>query len=628
MKFKILILMTVTLICLTVCVVVPIRAIENSGELETLVILEGKVDDNYYEIPGYTIIQNNVCSEKEGEYEISYQSLEDGMVYSRKVVVISLDDKEYFNIETTDIKAFRDYPMILEKSVSLSENEQILLVRYITDANKKIGHLYMYYLKNQEIVQELQLFYNQEVYVNDVLTDGSEFVVIGQIWNSLYANYDIVLVVCDKSGFRKCSKMIGGSKTDTAITGLALEDGYLIVGKTESLDQVFEGNKKENTFIMKVDKENYNVKNIEYYTYYESLIQAKILKSEEIYFVYPHTDKKWELIQISSDGKKIKTKEITFKESVTIKDIYTLDNQMRVILEKDDGIEIGEINLKGYSKSYEKNLDYQIVNIGINSASITFIYQIDDGYKIEVIDNDFLKIYEKDVYQIFNSNKLEYLNQVIIEDVSNTGKIRVHTLEYLKILSLGSNQVNESNSKDYVVIINGKRCEHLKGWDNIDYNCFGNYEITYYFDENLNLMMVKPVKVESICQITENNIYDLGVTINHNGIAYLNNMRIESGYVINEEGTYLLEIEGKNNAKETINFEVRNLSLKGQIKEESELIINTKIETKELKEEVLSYNIILNEESSSKINNTWDFMYTIPALITLGVGFMIIKMKY
>ena len=130
---------------------------------------------SYYEKDGYVIIQNNVNSLEVGSYEIVYQSLADGMLYTRYVEVISRDNKEYFNVDTCTIETFNDYPMILEKSVSLTKNEQILMVRYITDSDKNIGHLYMYYIKNNEIIKEILLFYNQKITVNDLLVDGDDF---------------------------------------------------------------------------------------------------------------------------------------------------------------------------------------------------------------------------------------------------------------------------------------------------------------------------------------------------------------------------------------------------------------------------------------------------------------------
>mgnify|MGYP003323512464 CR=1 FL=1 len=157
MKTKILILMTVTKIFLTVqFLIIPVKGMTKSDVEDTLIILEGKVDSSYYEVSGYAIIQNNVVSDIVGEYEIVYQSLQDGMVYTRKVEVISRTDKEYFNMESCSINTFKNYPMTLEKSVSLSDNEQILLIRYITSVYDNKGHLYRYYIRNAEIIREVQ----------------------------------------------------------------------------------------------------------------------------------------------------------------------------------------------------------------------------------------------------------------------------------------------------------------------------------------------------------------------------------------------------------------------------------------------------------------------------------------
>ena len=80
MKIKILILMTVSMLFLTVhFLVVPVKGQALSDEItdNKLIIIEGRVNESYYEKEGYEIIQNNVNSLEEGNYEIVYQSLDD-----------------------------------------------------------------------------------------------------------------------------------------------------------------------------------------------------------------------------------------------------------------------------------------------------------------------------------------------------------------------------------------------------------------------------------------------------------------------------------------------------------------------------------------------------------------------
>lgn len=635
MKTKILILMTVSIIFLTAhFLIVPVKGQTLSEDMEDnqLIIVEGKVDESYYEKDGYVIIQNNVNSLEVGSYEIVYQSLADGMLYTRYVEVISRDNKEYFNVDTCTIETFNDYPMILEKSVSLTKNEQILMVRYITDSDKNIGHLYMYYIKNNEIIKEILLFYNQKITVNDLLVDGDDFIIIGQIWNSLYANYDIVFVVCDKNGFRKCNKIIGGSQTDTGLTGTILDDSYLVVGVTDSIDQIFDGNKKTNGFVMKIDKTSYEAVNIEYHKEYLTAQDLKFVSHNGLKLLIIN-DYTICLSELNDVGKVIKEQKISFDTNINVLEVYGKNNEIKLILEKDNQVEIGILTSKGYEVFNTLNSSLKVKGIEFFNQMLNVLYEIEDGCKLEVYDEEFKKIYEKDIFNTFNNvDDLIMSGQAIIEPLLSTGKIKIHQLEYLKILTMGKLELLDDNYHDYQVVINGQKVSHnpYLTIDKVEGDTFGSYDVTYYFDSELDLIMSKNIKVNTTCEIVEGGIYDKGLIINHNGAMYLNNERIVSGYIIDEVGLYVLELVGKNNISKIINFEVQDLSLKPTIKEEQiEDLVDIKVLYSDYQKEELNYNFMETEISkTSQVNHQWDFMYMIPVLLTMGLGFIVVKFRY
>jgi hypothetical protein len=136
--------------------------------------------------------------------------------------------------------------------------------------------------------------------------------------------------------------------------------------------------------------------------------------------------------------------------------------------------------------------------------------------------------------------------------------------------------------------------------------------------------------VNTTCGIIENGVYDKGLELIHNGAMFLNNERIESGHIIEEEGIYELELVGKNNVSKVINFEVKELSLKPVIKEETlDEQIDIELVIKEYQKEQLSYNFFESEKpKENNINQQWDFMYLLPVVLTIGLGFMLVKLKY
>ena len=636
MKIKILILMTVSIIFVTAhFLIVPVKGEMLSEEIEDnkLIVVVGEVDDSFYEKEGYIIIQNNVKSTEVGSYEVVYQSLEDGMIYTQKVEVISKEDKEYFNIDTNTIETFKDYPMVFEKSISISKNEQILLIRYITNKEKDLGHLYMYYVKNNVIIKEILLYYNQSIKVCDLLVDGDDFIIIGQIWNSLYANYDIVFVVCDKNGFRKCNKIMGGSKTDTGLTGVVLEDSYLITGITNSTDQVFDDNKKENGFLMKIDKQNYEVTNIEYCKDLLLASDVKMVKGNNgIKLLIVNLDNIL-LIDLNNDGKTLKEKKISFDTNIKLVEIYGKE-EIKIIIEKDQQLEIGIIDNKGYQRVNILSNNLKVKNVDFFDQMLNILYIVDGGYLFVVYDEEYQKIYEKELYQVFSNNNGLFMDgQIIIEPLEDSSKVNIHQLEYLKILTMGKTEVaTDSDYHDYQVVINGHKAKHNQNLlvDNVDKDTFGNYDVMYYFDEELDLIVGKKVMVNTTCGIVENGVYDKGLELIHNGAMFLNNERIESGHIIEEEGIYELELVGKNNISKVINFEVKELSLKPVIKEETlDEQIDIELVIKEYQKEQLSYNFFESEKpKENNINQQWDFMYLLPVVLTIGLGFMLVKLKY
>ncbi len=633
MKLKILILMTVSVLFLTAhLLVIPVWGMENDEIMmeDELIIIEGKVEEAYYQKDGYVIIENRVNSEAVGSYEIIYQSLADGTLYTRKVEVISRDKSEYFKIDTYTIESLNDYPMCLEKSISINENEQLLLIKYITNQEKELGHLYMYYVKNNEIVQEIQLFYNQIVEVNDLILDGEDFVIIGKIWNSLYANYDIVFVVIDQNGFRKISKIIGGTSTDVGISGFVTEENYLIGGVTDSTDKEFLGNKKTNGFVMKIDKNSYEVVKVEYNKDYLMAKDLRFLNLDKNIGLLLINDDSLVLTMINDSILTVKEKMISFPNMIDVRMIKVIDGQINIVLEIEDKIEIGTIDFKGYHKKNNIDNNLEIVSIDYTDKILNVLYKTTDGYQFVVFDEELNRLYEKDINQTFDSSTNLFIqNKVITEEAEK--EINIYKLSYFKVLSIGKNTIDNNNYHNYDIIMNGRKIEHDEELtkDNVDLSTFGNYEITYYFDQEMDVIIQKVLKVNSICDIEKDGLYDVGLIINHNGTMFLNNEKIESGYMIEEPGEYVLELIG-NNASKIINFEVEKLSIEGekpQIKDE--IWVDTKILTDTYLEEKITYDFIPNSQNlESQVDHKFDWMYMIPVLLTMGLGFLVVKTKY
>ena len=95
--------------------------------------------------------------------------------------------------------------------------------------------------------------------------------------------------------------------------------------------------------------------------------------------------------------------------------------------------------------------------------------------------------------------------------------------------------------------------------EDINTNIFGTYKrkrtYNYYgmvIETSYNYVIPLEISIQN------KGVYDRKVKLEFNGIGYLNDERINSGYVVTNEGRYVLEIRG-NNEKKYYTFEVKKL---------------------------------------------------------------------
>lgn len=149
---------------------------------------------------------------------------------------------------------------------------------------------------------------------------------------------------------------------------------------------------------------------------------------------------------------------------------------------------------------------------------------------------------------------------------------------------------------------------------------YGLYDsfIVYEYG-TIRLYLYDIYKVEPIISVKNNEIYDINLIINSNGKCRINNVEIENGYVIKDEGIYIIELNGVN-CKEYYNIEVKKISKKLEKKEETILDIN---ERKYQKNEnaLLSFNII--EEKNSSISKDYSLIVLIGiSLVGVFIGLL------
>ncbi len=633
MKTKILVITLMVMMLLMVYFMVPVFA-ETSNELKPLIILNNGLNDACLELEGYFIIDSNVDLYHPGEYVVTYSDKE-GNLKTREVVVIDQEQREYFQVKSQTIDTFLDYPMKLEYVESFNSQQQLLIIKYLTDENTNNCLVYMYILNNGEITKSVQLKYNVDMTIKDVLIDNDCFLITGTIYNTLYANYDVVFYVCNSSGLQIYSKDLGGTSSDIGYQIEKTKEAYIILGLTDSQDGIFKDNKKTNSFfIMTLDKQNFEVIAVQTEPCELDFEQLTFLNVEEqLYLVYQSDDYTLKLVNISDSGKYLKTKFINFLEKVKLKKVYIENNLIHILNETGDNFQIGTINLQdGYHEcaKYPKNGQY------VTSHSSDHLFRIltfdEDEYQLLLINSDYQLVYNKILPPILDKNSnIMMIDNQIIEDIDDQEKIKIHSINFISILSLGNTEIQENDIYDnYLLLINGKEVYHnvSKSKDLINKQQFGEYEVTYYFDGDLDLVFSKKVLVMAEAGVVDQGTYDLGVVLKLNGEGYLNNQRIEQEYQINQPGHYELELKGNNNQQTLINFDVKRISLQGVSKDEKQVLWNIQTEENDIPEDLPNVSLVQSVTTKVAKNDKWNWFYTVPLMIAAAAGFIVIKMHY
>ncbi len=603
--------------------IVPIKALNNQ-KMQPLVVLSGNVDKECLQVDGYFITSSNVDFEEPGKYEVTYKDYEN-KDWQRTVIVIDNNTKEIFNHNVEEINTFLEYPMELEWVESFNENKHLLIVKYLTDPAKNKGHIYMYMIEDYQITKEVQLKYNVDMQVNDVLINGNIFIITGTIYNTLTANYDIVFYACRSDGFLLESKVFGGSEKDEAFKIIMNDNEYVLLGLTSSTDNIFQNNKKENSyFSILINQKDYQISKTQVFANDIDFRQTSFISdNEKMYLIY-QLDNSIKLINISLDGSILKTKTIKFTEDISLKYVYFQDEEIRVVLESDTKLIIGNISFdKGFEEQYLKDIQGKIITANNSYGLLSILYEEAKYHSLLVIDDKFQDIYYNNTINFLDStSKIRLLHNQIIEGLENEEKIKIHIMDYIKINTLDVEQKQ--------VVINGKTLNYIieSSIDSTNFNYYGKYDIAYYFEGDYDFLINSTFQVPLECSIVDGGIYDIGTVLEMNAEGYLNDERITNYHIIEEPGHYELELVGAQDDCTTISFEIRDLSIKTNIEPELQLELNFNIDILDAKIDDLDMKIITSDIDRKIENNEWEWVYAIPLSLGLLLTFIIIKKHY
>lgn len=208
----------------------------------------------------------------------------------------------------------------------------------------------------------------------------------------------------------------------------------------------------------------------------------------------------------------------------------------------------------------------------------------------------------------------------------NPGEILIYDFQHFR-LEENRTESESGAFTENIMLFNGKQISKEYYGDNIPEKPFGKYRIINRFETKEYIFFLAD-ECDYFVQtnIKTGEVYDLGIKINFNGEAYLNNQKIESGTAIDVPGHYLLEIRSPEESVAFV-FEVAKLSETDadDETEEKEFLEAGALSVKPPAEKRGFAEIKVNKEEKNE-------NYRLPSLfigVLLGVvsGFIVIKIN-
>ncbi|MBQ7277282.1 MAG: hypothetical protein IJS58_08570 [Bacilli bacterium] len=599
-----------------------IKIYANNNYPDIITSINNPIEDIDLNIEGYDIYSSNINYQKVGCYNIIYRNHNDlNDEITRKVYVmnnnLNINNSDVYELDYSRVERVEElelkenvYLYLIDEKIGLSSRLNIIIYNNGIYNSRKINYgkykacfkddknAYIYYYESDLYLKMLSLSLEYLIYKDPISIDYN--------FSNLYFeknqnSQDDILYLMNTNNIRaikfsnnKQLKEIN-LLDELAIINNKSYSGYVNIDSKYYIDHFIYLFKKDKTYlIINIDK------------------NLSIISDKEIELKY--------------DKQKYKQND----ELASVIFIYEINNEIDINYEK------GIINYQIlYKDLYSLDFNEYLNNIEITkSIKNISVHNYNDLINLEIIDEDD-KSYNYLLYQdkVFedNDNKIKKYDILSNHAFIIDSEVHVYDLDDFLIFYYKYDKLE----KDRIFAFhNGKRIdEKIIGELDYSYSLYGDYEKTLKTNITVNnhnyLINLKyNYYINDDANVNNNQIYQLGYHLYFIGEAYLNDDLIESGYVIDEEGKYVLTIQGTNQ-KKIINFEVRELNEEeSEAKGREEKIIDFFINKNDLQEVV---NVKMVNDVKNEINNIRliyiGIIFCLTLLIVIFTNFLL-NMKY
>lgn len=567
---------------------------------------------------GYEIISKAVDFNNVGVYYISYLNKTTKETVVKRVEVInenSIYEGGYYRASEVELVS----PDYVTKDVFTFNEDTYLLEDELVSENSH--NLVLTKISNNNIVLTKVVKTNLCATFNKILVDEGGIYIIGTIYKEGYST-DIYMLKVDFSFNILFENTIGGLGVESFSDALLYGDYIYLVGNTTSSGGYFSGTRKqEDSYLMKVTKDLFNVEKVSVSTlsYINSYVNISI-KDDYLY-----------LLEQYSNGESIMYTVKTFTLDLVVNSSKSFLNSHALtptkLVSNDEGMYLLCYQYNYLLEEYASRI-YELKDDA--SVTLYFDYTNYEDENTRIVDLTFNERQMVVLTYDYNLNKVKLiLKDLKTKDVSTLSVSSVEPLAFTTsncYLTYDHSLVNYIYIKSFnndLMFINDK-CVKMSENSNLtlNKNIFGSYQNTYLYEtDDLLFALATTEYVPVEVSVINNETFDKNLCLTFNGKGYLNGTEIGSGYIIDKVGTYQLEVYGNNNERKVYEFDVAELSNK-EVKsnEDATLLEKEEIIRESNKEMTLLYSEHINNETTK----TYFFFLLLIPLILLTLSLVLV----
>lgn len=619
----------------------------NEDVTKPLVLLVGGQYDNYFNVDGYEIINNNVNTNKCGNYSITYKNNTTQEIFEKKVYV--KDEQELLS----DKCYAENYQTMFSSNNRINTTKVIqsgvyTYISFSEEISENVYNLRFLKLMNEEVILDKLIMENVNAEITDFILADEEIVFL--INKTINSNQDVYIKTISYDGEDIYEDHLEGNNYDYGLKIQEERDVYFFIIETSSNSGSIYNEHYTTSYITlyTINKFNKIYLNIEY------IVNEYDVKYVDMYasrfgllvlYKYYNSDIKltYHVLKIfdSIDGSFLDIRTLSANIGEEYSKLKEADNGEVYYIVTKYSNELGTNEYSLYKLNsqlnktiintyhYEKrpNLifaDYLVYD----KNNFTMLFSLVDltkedpyGYLYQIYDNGNISL------EIENYSSTMITNGFLDKDTllfTNDKNIIINDIEYLILTMLNNDITTSSNTISIypILYINGDKVELdiNKSMLNYDINTHGLYNVIFYFTHNkMDVAICGTINVEAYSNIKYGEIYDKNLKLTFTGEGILNDQIIETGYIVTKPGTYILEIKGVNDLSYEFEFVIEEISYKGEILVDDEIELTANA-NKKLSSNKINLN---NNIKESDVNNN-DKNYNWTLLIPLSAGIIFI----